>query len=213
MQLRQLEKVIFPPTKNININMMPFIIGDPTSIPSEYRHYCPLIQKCSVDEQEFGKVGYLSIAESKVRAGHSQRRSGLHTERPNNKDGWGKGGWGGGLETKDKLIGGLYMASNVENSCQAWNIAIEHPGHLGSCEEHEHLLTDDIKHIFLENELVWMTDRCPHESMILAKDTYRQWFRFVTSQVTIWYSEHSTFNNLGIQPNCEIIYGSKFASE
>jgi len=75
-------QVAFPSPKNININMMPFIMGHAESIPSEYRHYQAMIDQCPIDVQEWGKVGYLTIHESYVKPGESQRRSGLHTESP-----------------------------------------------------------------------------------------------------------------------------------
>jgi len=71
--------VAFPSPKNININMMPFIMGRAVSIPPEYRHYQAMIDQCPV---ELGEVGYLTIHESYVKPGESQRRSGLHTESP-----------------------------------------------------------------------------------------------------------------------------------
>jgi len=146
MQLRKLGKINFPKSNDININMMPFIIGDKMSIPKEYQHYYPLIETCLVDSDENGKVGYLSISESFVKKNTSQRRSGIHTEKPS-----------------------------------------------------------------ISTPLVWITDSCPHESMILSNESYRQWFRFVTSKVSIWYSKHSTPNRLGVLPTCEIIGQSKFA--
>ena len=202
-------KVNFPFSKNININMMPFIIGDKTSIPIDYRHYYPLIEKCYRDENEMGKIGYLSITESLVKKGTSQRRPFIHTEKTSMGP-WG-GGWGKGKFEDTNTIGGIYMASNIDNSCRAWNIHIEDTGQLGNCEHFKHLLENE--YILKKNELVWMTDSCPHESLPLYEDTYRQWFRFVTSNVSVWYKEHSTTNSLGILPNCEIIRGSKFESQ
>ena len=58
--------------------------------------------------------------------------------------------------------------------------------------------------------MYWMTDSCPHESMPLPELTYRQWFRYVTSAVSVWYEKHSTKNRLGIKPNCQIIFDDKF---
>ena len=40
----------------------------------------------------------------------------------------------------------------------------------------------------------------------------RQYFRLVTSEVSVWYEEHSTPNPLGIKPpdSVKIIKGNKF---
>jgi len=43
-------------------------------------------------------------------------------------------------------------------------------------------------------ELVWMTDRTPHESLPLRAGTRRQYFRLVTGPVSGWFERHSTRN-------------------
>ena len=55
--------------------------------------------------------------------------------------------WGCGEMIDGKLSGGLYLASNLNKSCRAWNINIDNPNHLGSCEDKKHLLTEDIEHV------------------------------------------------------------------
>ena len=45
------------------------------------------------------------------------------------------------------------------------------------------------------------TDTTAHESLPVDEDTYRQYFRFVTSAVSVWYENHSTKNPLGIVPD------------
>ena len=203
--------VEFPPYQGININMMPFIIGDDSSIPEEYRHYSPLLDQCQLDDEELGKVGYLSISESFVKKGQSQRRPGIHTEKHPSSS-WGGGGWGGGSddEEDDKPKQGLFQASTVDDSCRAWNIHIPFPGPMGAVDL-ECIRNGLGKGILMKkNELYWMTDSCPHESLPLPADTERQWFRFVTSAVDIWYKEHSTPNRLGVLPTGRILEGSKF---
>ena len=61
-------------------------------------------------------------------------------------------------------------------------------------------------------EIYWITDRTPHEGVPLAADTYRQFFRLVTTEVSVWYEEHSAENPTGVQPGegVRIIKGSKF---
>ena len=57
-----------------------------------------------------------------------------------------------------------------------------------------------------------MTDCTPHESLPLKAGTSRQYFRLVTSDVSVWYADHSTPNPLGIVPEEEvkIVHGNKF---
>ena len=61
---------------------MPFVIGDLKSIPKKYRHYKGIINSCPVEEEQLGKIGYLTIHESRVEAGAAQRRGGVHIECP-----------------------------------------------------------------------------------------------------------------------------------
>lgn len=75
------DDITWPEPTGININMMPFIYGDKSSLPEEYHGYWKIIQTCwAVDE--VGKVCYLTIQESDVNAGETQRRPGLHIEKP-----------------------------------------------------------------------------------------------------------------------------------
>ena len=65
-------------------------------------------------------------------------------------------------------------------------------------------------------QLYWLTDRTPHESLPLGKGTYRQFFRIVTSDVSLWYKDHSTANPLGVKPDptiTKIVVGDKFSDE
>jgi len=59
-----------------------------------------------------------------------------------------------------------------------------------------------------------MTDLTPHESLPLRQGTARQYFRLVTSDVSVWYEKHSTANPMGITPDwgTEIVPQSKFAA-
>lgn len=204
--VKEISRVEFPEYKGIYANMMPFIMGDNSTIPEEYRSYIPVINSISIPDNELGKIGFISIHESIVDELSSQRRPGIHTEKhPKNSWGGGGGAWGGGGR---EAGGGLFMASNVANSCRAWDTYISIPGKMGDCEHLRNELGIGI--VMKPNVMYWMNDSCPHESMTLSENTKRQWFRLVTSKVDVWYRQHSTENKLGIKPICRIIEGSKF---
>jgi len=63
-------------------------------------------------------------------------------------------------------------------------------------------------------EMVWMTDHTPHESLPLPPGSFRQYFRLVTSEIGVWFADHSTPNPTGTvpPPGVEIIKGNKFQS-
>mmetsp|Transcript_2828 Transcript_2828/g.7161 ORF Transcript_2828/g.7161 Transcript_2828/m.7161 type:complete len:93 (-) Transcript_2828:223-501(-) len=52
----------------------------------------------------------------------------------------------------------------------------------------------------------------PHESLPLRAGTARQYFRLVTREVLIWYTQHSTPNPLGIHPpeDVRLVHFNKF---
>ena len=50
----------------------------------------------------------------------------------------------------------------------------------------------------------------------LKVGTHRQFFRIVTSDVSLWYKDHSTANPLGVEPDpkiTKIVVGDKFSEE
>jgi hypothetical protein len=62
------------------------------------------------------------------------------------------------------------------------------------------------------NELVWLTDRTPHEALPQVRDGYRQFFRLVTSKISLWFEDHSTPNpNVSLPDYVTVIRGNKFS--
>lgn len=224
-------RVAFPDAKDISINMMPFILGDRESVPEEYRQYWTLIEECCIPKDENGKVGYLTIQESLVAKGQCQRRPGVHIEVPGLV--MSKHGkyhehpemWGCGLLRADshyddhrdlpRVEGGIYMANSVSGSCMLWDAIVDDPGAvvgpLGDLEHARELLGKG--ELMQGNKIYWLTDRTPHETLPMEEDTYRQFFRVVTSKLSVWFPEHSTANRFGVTPDpqiTKIIEGSKF---
>lgn len=214
--------VTFPASSNININMMPFIIGDESTIPQEYEQYWPMIEQCVGIAKETGSVGFLTIHESDTCKGESQRRRGVHVESPGvvmTKEGRAmvsvRAHWGAGEFDGHDISGGIYMASSVSGSTKVWDVKVKTPvvGHLGDVEHLRDLLGEGST--VEAQELVWLTDMTPHESLPLAENAHRQYFRVVTSSVSVWYSKHSTPNRLGVTPDpakTKIVAHDKFES-
>jgi hypothetical protein len=60
-------------------------------------------------------------------------------------------------------------------------------------------------------EIVWISDRTPHESLPLKQATKRQFFRLVVGEISFWFSNHSTANPLYELPSSvQIVEGNKF---
>ena len=283
----------FPEPAGRNVNMMPFLMFDKDSLPEDLAVYWPLIKQCTDtlvygeslgdsvryrptrNERRFHgappeslrqRVGYLTVHESVVPQGTSQRRPGLHTEgfcRLPCESGkcvstpyWH--GWGfGSCMREGEFEGGIFMASDVDDSCHVYN-ALVPPEIVGRGGDIEHLRatlqralpaparprnrrapelcampawdlspkggpigdahTDSFgSHVHVRgpislqaNELFWITDRTPHQSVPLAEGTHRRYFRLVAGKVDAWFAAHSTPNPLGTLPDAPIVTIDKF---
>jgi hypothetical protein len=186
-----------------------------------------LIAECCQRTRTYAPAGqrrvfYLTIQESFVEAGETQRRPGLHTDAHANGD-WGaecdKGKgywhrWGAGEDGVEDVPrnGGIFFASTVDKTCAVWDCGIRNPGLLGDCEELRDRLSKYGPIPLEANRLYWITDRTPHEALPMKESGYRQFFRLVTDEVDVWYEQHSTPNRLGVVPpaSCKIITENKF---
>jgi len=132
----------------------------------------------------------------------------------------GRVGWGRGVLKDDEFIGGLYMASTIANTCVVYHALVDKVStdDEGGCEHLRHLFPPEgadfherqnradgrinrnrnyrrkFSRSMEANELVWMTDRTPHEVIPQTEREYRQFFRLVTSSLSIWNKARSTTN-------------------
>ena len=198
---------------------------------------------------------YLTIQETQVKPGKTQRRPGLHVDRPGEvkikntemmmmEDRKGKGKahkyqghrWGAGschmfnknmknmedyydnyMEKLYVTFGGIYMASSVDDSCRVWNCSVgeEGVGRLGDIEHLRHVMPGAGTKL-RSHQIYWITDSTPHESLPVKTKTMRQFFRIVTSEVSLWYENHSTPSPKGVLPDpriTKIVRGDKFSEE
>jgi hypothetical protein len=82
------DDVEFPEPRDLDVNMMPFVYGEPESLPGELRpYYINLVANCPIQQQDLGKVMYLTVQENQVEKGTTQRRPGLHVEAPGAAEG------------------------------------------------------------------------------------------------------------------------------
>ena len=164
-----------------------------------------------------GEVRYLTVQEGEVSAGATQRRAGLHVECPGllfQGDQATMPAWGLGHPGRVQRSGGIFMASNWSNTCRAWPCQVHRAaiGHLGDIDHLRESLPEgrDLQ----AGEIAWITDTTPHEALPVSEAGHRQFFRLVASEVSHWYSEHSTPNPLGIVPDpgrTKVVDDDKFA--
>jgi hypothetical protein len=210
----------FPLPSDRNVNMMPFIMGKEESLPCDLRPYYSLIASCPVQESEIGKVCYLTVSEGFIRASDTQRRGGLHIEAfrtafqsdPTFTAAL-EHAWGMGVAfTQDELHGGIYMASNMDNTSCVWDVLVDKSvANSHGCIEHLRPFLGE-GHKLKAGELIWMTDRTPHEALAQQVDGYRQFFRLVTSEISIWYAAHCTPNpSVPLPDFVKVSHENKFA--
>lgn len=199
VNFRALGEARFPTYKgDINVNMMPFLMGIEASIPTELLGYAEMALACT-GREEFGKVGYLTVHES-FQDGSPQRRPGLHTEGFGDLS-WGGGSWGG--------YGGLFLAKSLPDSCAIYDAFVRDTDFGGAVPEEA--VRNAPRHLMEANRIYWMHDRTPHESLSFSGK--RQFFRLVTNDVSVWFADHSTPSPFGIQPQARVIHGNKFKME
>lgn len=233
------QQLKLPSPRDININMMPIKYFDAKTIPDNCKGYIPYIRSCLVachPPEYYDKIVYLTIQEGWVPIGKTQRRPGLHIERPACVDWkvvspppvfeygsehhnlcWGLGYYG----YNDSIpVDGIYMATNLANTSRVWPTLITNPEEV--TDNHggiEHLRDFIGKGQDLEaHRLQWITDRTPHESLPVtalhddpeATQVYRQFFRLVVGKISVWYKKHNTPNPLGVEPDAPISDIDKF---
>lgn len=226
-------------------NMMPISLKNLNrTVPSCCVGYIPMIELClSRMYTGWGQsvpsdmIGYLTIDERPCVPGNSQRRGGLHVESPGvlptidsiDDLQYSLGGnfvpgaehnWGNGLMMRDETFqGGIYMASNIADTCAVWNCRVnDRDGDIIGCHGNIERLRPILGPPTAKlraNDLVWMTDKTPHESLPLPENmagVRRQYFRLVVGEVTAWFADHSTPNPLGVRPppTVRIVSGNKF---
>ena len=208
--------------------MMP-ITSSIDSLPDVCKAYHSMVRRCLQDQHlensDANRVFYLTIQEGFVPVGETQRRSGVHIERPNAMAGGiarsekYEHHWGNGLMIERECReDGIYMVSSVADTSRVWPALIEVPDAItdkhGGIECLRHLLETGIS--LGANELCWFTDRTPHEALPIQAlgmaPVYRQFFRLVVGPIGVWYAKHNTPNPLGILPSAAICEHDKFAA-
>jgi len=191
-----LHKVTFPDYQERHVNMMPFIMGDKSTLPEELHDYLPMIE--STELPKSGSTAYLTIHESFVEEGKTQRRPGLHTDGTSTS-GWGGGGWGG-----QKRSQGIYLASS-DGHCNVWDCMRHDSDEHGAISG---IVGEGIR--MSANRMYWITDRTPHASVLRKHGGNRQFFRLVAGPIGVWWEKHSTPNPFGVQPKAVVLGGDKF---
>jgi hypothetical protein len=226
--------VEFPPPNDRDVNMMPFRLGDIDSLPDDLKCYYEMIEACPYVKEEIDNIAFLTVQESShIHQGETQRRGGIHIESPgvfsdyNTNTGkcttprcqfhpaiehhWGMGVF----IDADRYEGGIYIASNQAGTTKVWDALVDSsiPGIVergGACDHLRHWIGEGTT--LDAGDLVWLTDRTPHEACRQPQTGPRQFFRLVMPAVSHWYADHSTPNPLvpSLPSHIKVIHGDKF---
>jgi hypothetical protein len=189
--------------------MMPYIQGDPDSVPDEYAAYRSIIESVFIVE---GDIGFLTIDESVVQAGNAHRGDkakygrALHTEaglRPESgRFVWGGGGWGNRVNVTLDADVTVLLANNLNNSCALWDAVHYNTSRDGDIGDQACAYPYEDAVMMQAGELHQIGILTPHESMPVEEDFNRQFLRIISSGVH-GREPHFTENPLGVRATME----------
>ena len=186
-------KLTFPEFSGVRCLMMPYIQGDPASVPREYSAYGGILSQVFLQK---GERGYLTIDESVARAGSPHRgdraktRRALHTEagRDPNRSAyrWGGGGgkWGGGralvtLERDTQIL----LANSLDDTCAVWDATHEDTSDDGDLGHAAELYPMATASLMTAGEVRQIGILTPHESLPVTETVQRQFLRILGTGV------------------------------
>lgn len=194
-----MERMVFPTFAGLKCNMMPFVQGDPASLPDELAAYAEIVSQHALEP---GQIGHLTIHESMVEAGKSQRGYGngprsVHVEVRLFEDGcfWGGGGWGkrGGrvmLRGDTKVL----IANSVPGTCRVWDyVEDRRPTPDGDLSAYLDNYPESSGRLLKKGEVARMSIFTPHECVPQRESGPRQFFRIIGVGV-LGREDHFTIN-------------------
>jgi len=188
-----INKITFPKPTGIKCNMMPFIQGDSNSLPDEYQSYAEIIDNNTLEK---GEIGFLTIDESFVEGGSSQRgynssdcERNVHIEVgiKNNKNRWGSGTtnhWGGKLETLLEDSTQVLIANSISDTCRVWDTIEKTETEDGDLSHIIDKYPENTGELIKSGDMVKMSIFTPHECIDQKESSFRQFFRIVGKGVS-----------------------------
>lgn len=181
--------VAFPPPTGIRCLMLPFIQGEPSSVPEAYRTGYETILRDTFIEK--GDIGFLTIDESAITCGkphrgyRAQHGRALHTEagrKPGVGLAWG-GGWGKSHTVTLDADTQVLLASSIDDSCAIWDAChfdTSLDGDIGDCAD---LYPYEVATLLKAGDVHKIGILTPHESLPSRTNGIRQFIRIVSSGV------------------------------
>jgi len=189
--MKQTATIMFPEFSGTRCLMMPFIQGDPESVPSQYQKYSDILSSLFLKK---GDIGYLTIDECNVEQGSPQRASrakyarALHTEAgkdPNKTYHWGGNGGGWGKRHRVTLDADveILLANNLDNTCALWDAEHQDTSIDGDIGNFAEFYPYSSATMMQAGEVFKIGILTPHESLPVSCNIDRQFLRIVSSGV------------------------------
>jgi hypothetical protein len=182
--------IIFPEFigESARCYMMPFIQGRPESLPEQYRSYADIVEKWAFEGQE-GELGLITIDETYVEAGKSQRGYGagdrtIHTEAclSNNTIRWGgppPPSWGRDAPVLLERDLRVLIANSIADTCMVWDTKVEDTTPDGDLSMRAAEFPRTSGRMMASGELMEIGIFTPHEPIPQKHSGNRQFFRIV----------------------------------
>lgn len=186
-----MQTINFPNFSGTRCLMMPFIQGEPSSVPYMYSSYENIISNIFIKK---GDIGFLTIDESFVQAGQPHRGArakfgrALHTEAgkdPNQVYRWGSGGgWGKAPHrvTLDRDVR-IILANNIDDSCAIWDAVHEDTSEDGDIGDVSDQYPYEHATFMKAGEVREIGILTPHESLPIKEGRNRQFLRIMSSGI------------------------------
>ncbi len=195
-------RIQFPIFTGIKCNMMPFIQGDSSSLPEIYKPYAKIINDNYLEK---GEIGLLTIDESFVVVGSSQRgynstgsNRNVHIEvgKVEKLNRWGGGSsWGGKINTllDDETM--VLIANSISDTCKVWDTKDMSYTKDGDLSAYIDKYPEDSGVLLKAGEVAKLSIFTPHECIVQKQSSSRQFFRIVGKGVN-GREEYFTINPL-----------------
>ena len=179
----------FPKFTGVKCHMMPFIQGKSGSLPKELQSYADIINSNYLEK---GKIGFLTIDESFVEAGKSQRgyngvgiKRNVHVEvgRAQEVYCWGGSSWGGKPNTLLDDDTEVLLANSISNTCRVWNTKEKSYTKDGDLSAYIDRYPENTGTLLKAGEVAKISIFTPHECVSQKESSQRQFLRIVGSGV------------------------------
>ncbi len=184
MTVKIVDTVEFPKFSGINCYMMPIVQGRGETVPEEYQAYRDIVDGLSVDGQD-GQPGHITIDESYVKAGSSQRGYGagnrtVHTEACMSGGllSWGPT-WGAGSAVRLESYVKVIIANSIDDTCMAWNEDVSDTTPDGDLSHIAHKFPRKSGQMLKAGQVAEIGIFTPHECINQTVSKNRQFFRIV----------------------------------